>query len=417
MMKILWFTNTPCSASEKLYSDYNRGGWLASLEKEITNNDEVELHISFFSNQKIEPFLYKRTYYHPIFRKNKRSKFFRYASRLFDRELNDKIEINNLLSIIDSVKPELIHIHGTEENFGLISKYINIPIIISIQGLLNSIVEKFYSGIPYSIANKYESLSKKILLTSSKYSIRQLKYKAKRECEILKNCSYIIGRTTYDYKITKILSPFNKYYIVNEILRPVFYINEWSKKINEKKRIVSILGDETYKGFETILKTAEILLTYPNMNFEWHIAGINKKSSIVTISEKWLKTNHLSLNIKLLGNLNDTALVDLLKFSDIYCQVSHIENSPNSLCEAMILGVPSIASFSGGTSSILENNVEGILVQDGDPFVLAGSIIELSEDFIKAKRFGEHARIKALKRHDKTFISNEIIKIYKSLVN
>lgn len=40
---------------------------------------------------------------------------------------------------------------------------------------------------------------------------------------------------------------------------------------------------------------------------------------------------------------------------------SHIENSPNNLCEAMILGMPCIATDAGGTSTLLSNMKDGLL--------------------------------------------------------
>jgi len=44
---------------------------------------------------------------------------------------------------------------------------------------------------------------------------------------------------------------------------------------------------------------------------------------------------------------------------------------------------------------------EGILVQDGDPYSLAGSIIGLYNDFNKAKQYIEAARKRAFLRYDK----------------
>lgn len=82
-----------------------------------------------------------------------------------------------------------------------------------------------------------------------------------------------------------------------------------------------------------------------------------------------------------------------------------------------MVGMPIVASFAGGTSSLLENGLEGILVQDGDPFALAGHIIELAKDPNKAQKLSKAARERALIRHSKESIVNGLLDIYSVIVN
>ena len=109
-------------------------------------------------------------------------------------------------------------------------------------------------------------------------------------------------------------------------------------------------------------------------------------------------------------------LAEELKNADIYCHTSHIENSPNSVCEAMLIGMPVIATFVGGTDSMLHHDKEGILYQDGDPYALAAYIVELHDDFAKAKTLGDNARKVALARHDKDIIVKDLLSTYNSIV-
>lgn len=416
-MKILWCTNTPCSSAEKLSLGLNRGGWLISLEKELSIQKDIELHVVFYHTKELVPFNYNNTWFYPIKRRYNSTKFQRYFARLLKLQNNDKIEIKQLNSIVEQIKPDLIHVHGTEENFGLIQYYTNIPVVISIQGILSSIVEKFFSGIPADIAKKHNSTKSKISAKSAKSEFYSYKEKSIRERDILKISKNIIGRTDWDKRVTALLAPNSTYYLGQEILRPSFYMYSWKKKeFNQKIRIVTTINNGVYKGFETILKSANILSTIQKYDFEWLLIGSDRESEIVTLVIKWLKVSPEKLNIKLLGNKNELEVIELLLTSDIYCQVSHIENSPNSLCEAMILGLPCIATFVGGTSSILENNKEGVLVQDGDPFALAGAIFEVSNNFDKAKEYGNKAQKKALLRHNTKQITSDLVQTYNSII-
>ncbi|WKK66462.1 glycosyltransferase family 4 protein [Lutimonas zeaxanthinifaciens] len=416
-MKILWFANTPCSASEKLTSSLNRGGWLSALEYELSKKENLELHVAFYYSESTDPFLHNNVWFYPIVRKNSSSKIQRYKARLFKQNY-DIDEIQELNRILNQVNPDLIHVHGTEENFGLIQYHTSIPVVISIQGILSPIVEKFFSGIPFYLTRKYNSLKSKILLKSGKYDFQKLSKDSIREREILRICKNIIGRTDWDKRVTRILAPNSNYFVGQEMLRPSFYENTWQKKRVEKKiRIITVMSNSVYKGFECIVKTANILSKYPGFDFEWQVIGLNIKSEIVFLTQEWLKINPENVDIRLFGEKNETEIVDLLLSADIYCQVSHIENSPNSLCEAMILGLPAIASFAGGTNSILENGKEGTLVQDGDPYSFAGAIQELSEDFEKSSLYSKNAQKRANKRHDKQRIIMDLIKTYHTIIN
>ncbi|MBC8035155.1 MAG: glycosyltransferase family 4 protein [Chitinophagaceae bacterium] len=412
-MKVLWFTNTACGAAEKLRIPGLRGGWLRSLEAALVARKEIELSICFYSSQAIEPFRFRGTEYYPVHRSSSGSKTSRYLGRVMGEASQEKQELPKLLEIIGKVKPDIIHIHGTEENFGLVQQLTDIPAVISIQGILSPYVEKFYAGIPPSIVERYEEFTDKILLKSFRYSFQNLEKRAKRERAILKMSKNVIGRTIWDKRVTRVLSPDSIYFRNNELMRNPFYDIIWQKDEGRRKlKLITISSESLYKGFETIMKTASILVGYNKMEFEWVVVGLSDQDPIVTIVQNWLRESATELNIKLAGEKSETEIAQMLASSDIYCQVSHIENSPNSLCEAMLVGMPVIASNAGGTSSLLKDGREGILVQDGEPYSMAGAVIELAADTEKAVRYGVNAKETAMLRHDRKHVCSELIGIY-----
>lgn len=118
----------------------------------------------------------------------------------------------------------------------------------------------------------------------------------------------------------------------------------------------------------------------------------------------------------MLGIKNENEIMDLLLSSDIYCQVSHIENSPNSLCEAMLVGLPIVSTYAGGTASLLKDKEEGLLVQDGDNYAFASALLEIINCFEISCLYGKRAYNKANIRHDKKSITSSIINTYKSII-
>lgn len=173
-----------------------------------------------------------------------------------------------------------------------------------------------------------------------------------------------------------------------------------------------------YKGYDLILKTAEIL-EEAQVDFVWNVCGVDRgnffRPSIASFFEKKFKIHISNQKLILHGKLERRKLVDLLLKSDVYVHPSYIENSCNALSEAQLLGVPSIGVNAGGVASILANN-SGVLVPANDPLVLAAKIIRMKEK-ATALAYSESGRCEALKRNNSHEITININNIYKDIIN
>jgi len=419
-MVVLWFTNTPCGATQIITGKpVIYGGWLSSLAYYLSKKSNINLHIAFYSTQRITPFCIENIEYHPIYRIGESTKCGRYINRLRNQSLskNYNDEIQECLKIVKQVNPEVIHIHGSEENYGLISEYVkDIKIVLSIQGLISVYSYKYYSGLSKHNIALAESRIKSILFDGENGRFRSFCAQASIEKRILNNIPNIIGRTEWDKVCSLVLNPSRKYFKVNEIMRPEFYNNNWKPHKDKKKiTLTTILSNGIYKGFEVILKAAQ-LLRETSFEFTWKVIGLTRYDDIVRISERITKINSFRNNIEFCGRIDAGGIVNELNNSDIYIQVSHIENSSNSLCEAMLLGIPIIASCAGGTSSLLENKVSGLIIQDGDPYSLAGTIIDSINNYTEVLELGAKARRIAMNRHSPESVIKELLDCYNSLI-
>ncbi len=85
--------------------------------------------------------------------------------------------------------------------------------------------------------------------------------------------------------------------------------------------------------------------------------------------------------------------IGYLEQSDIFVLASRFEGFPNALCEAMICGLPVIASESSpAIREIIRENEDGIIVPLESPEKLADALQELAGDTAKRRRLGEKAR-------------------------
>lgn len=419
MNTILWFSLSPCGSLRRSGTKHVIQGWMISLEDELKKNYDVELHVAYFSEKEDESFEFEGVTYHPLFAPKPRNPLTRILDRGRSISYFDDKMLPRMLKVVEEVKPNLIHIHGTEERFGLIQDYVkNIPIVFSIQGLLAPYSEKYFSGLPNKDIYGFESWKDKLKLVSYRNEFKNFFERGKRECGYLNKAEYILGRTAWDEFITGLMNTQRKYYVVDEILRLQFYNKKWNKTdfSNRTFKIVSTISGGIYKGYETVLKTAQLLKLYSNIDFEWIVAGYNDDSKWVKIAEQYTKIKSDNVNIKLLGRLDAGQLSNVLVNSELYVHVSHIENSPNSVCEAMLVGMPIIASFAGGTTSLLTTKKDGILVQDGDPYAYAGAIVYLNQHFEFAKQLGKSAREKAIVRHNPERIASQLLDAYHKIL-
>lgn len=414
-MKVLWFSNTPANADEYFDSELKgTGGWLKALDQALQN--QVELHIAF-QKQHDAAFKYKATVYHPI--KTDQSLFSKVLNR-FRSYVADKEDLNKYLEIINKLKPDIIHIHGTENPFACIIPHINIPVVVSIQGNITVCLHKFCCGFENQYLHvtdrKTTSLKKLFFPQSFANSYKLFKKMYRREERNLGLTKNIIGRTAWDKRITSILATDSIYYHGDEILRDSFYHNQWSPHFSDKIIINTTNGNDFYKGFETLCMTLHVLNNI-GIDCEWRVAGISSADLIVKVTKQKLKNQYPQKGLVLMGSINEITLIESLLSADMYIMTSHIENSPNNLSEAMILGLPCISTFVGGVGSLLQDGEEGILIQDGDPWAMAGAILEMANNKERAMQLGKKARKIALKRHDKDRIVNDLIKVYESIIS
>ncbi len=411
-LRVLWFTNTPSLATAKLGMPGYLGGWISSLEKEVSKCQDIKLGVAFpYMETSKDEFFIGDTQYFPLHL----SMDGRKVAGLLKRWIHRVDSLNNIEIFNDVIKqfnPDIIHVFGSEKSFGLIGSNCKIPMILQIQGNLSVYIEKWFSGINYFDVLRYcrkKSLLKGYGIFHSYYLFRKW---AIQEREIFKHCKHIIGRTDWDRRISRILSPMSKYYHCDELLREPFYTKQWKYSERSEKILISTISPVIYKGLETILKSANLIKGLKKVEFKWYVVGVKDSEEIVKISEGSTGLKFCNNNVIFRGSLPADELIEYLVNSDCYVHPSHIENSPNSVCEAMLIGTPVIATYAGGTSTIVQNGIEGILVQDGDHYVLAGAIMELIQSPGQMRVYSENARKRALERHNPQTVVSKILDIY-----
>ena len=129
-----------------------------------------------------------------------------------------------------------------------------------------------------------------------------------------------------------------------------------------------------------------------------------------------IKRLHLERNVVFTGPLDEEKMCQRYLKSHVFVCPSSIENSPNSLGEAMVLGVPCVASDVGGVSDMLKHKDEGFVYQTDAPYMLAHYVCEIFENEDLALKFSKNAREHALTTHDRDANTRRLIEIYRDII-
>jgi len=314
------------------------------------------------------------------------------------------------------VKPDIIHVHGLENNGGSYADdvYCGVPVVVSIQGVLSQIYQAYTGGIPL-FELLWADVNPRNFIRHTSIFCEQRSWfvkRARQEQFIYRRFKYFIGRTQFDHDCMRFYNPTAHYFQGEESINAAYRQVKWERAKARPFTIYcgSALG-YGLKGGHWLIRAVNMLRKeFPKI--ELHIAAAQNILPRKRTWMQWLKatTYHVYVRrlierlgcadcIRALPAMTPEQVAEELATVELFVLPSVCENSPNTLCEAMMVGTPSIATYAGGIPSIMRPGIEGRLVQVCDPHSLAGEIRRYFTDHDYAERYVEAARARAFERH------------------
>lgn len=422
-MKVLWLCNIMLPGIAKSLSMPFRStnGWLTGLSQELKKERDVELIVSF-------PVLTQAV---PLEGAADGMEYYGFPWNGKDFNYSQGTE-DYFYSVLKKSKPNLVHIFGTEfphtlamvracERAELLSHT-----VISIQGLVSIYAKHYLAALPERVLHAYtfRDFVKRdnVLQAQKRYWSR-----GKLETEALKKVSHVIGRTDWDRACIEVINPQAVYYFCNETLRKSFYENKWSLESCERHSIFVSQWEYPIKGFHLLLLAMpELVRKYPDLKvyttgkspfervgFKEHL----KESSYLVYIRKLIERYHLKEHIIFMGGeLEEESMCKRFLHAHVFLSPSSIENSPNSLGEAMILGVPCVASDVGGVRNMLVHGEDGFLYPYDEYYMIGHYINRIFGDDELALRFSTTGRAHARQTHDPQKNLEDLKKVYQEIV-
>lgn len=410
-MKILWIEMKPPG---RYCNGLPIGGWQDALENIIHVLPNIELYVAFKTTTKgatrkvVDGITYIPLYYNLT----------SICDKVSDK-LSWKVERNIMIpletAIIKEIEPDIVQVFGTEWPYGQVQKSVDVPVVAHMQGSIPPYsLSKYPPG--YNAWDNYKILGFCLKSYFGHYMFdKKSSSRISLEIETIQAVNYYLGRTTWDKSVVALYNSNAHYFYCAEALRETFYSSKevWKYKDKPHKIRLVTTGCTSYvKGMNILLLTAK-LLCENGVDFEWVVIGdCDRKNEI----EKHEKLKFSDYHVRFNGYTDSEELRKILLGSDIYVHLAYIENSPNSVCEAQIMGLPIIATYVGGVPDLIKNGEDGILIPANDPYLAAFNIMQLSKNKELQILLSRNAIRNARKRHDKNVIAHDLLAAYTDII-
>ena len=416
-MKILWITNILFPEARVLLTGKGElkssGGWMLGAAEALLNDGENELFVATVSQEVTELKVLQ----------GKRITYYVLPYGKGNKDYNPDYE-PLWRTVHDDVKPDIVHIHGSEFTHGL--AWVNAcgadNVVVSIQGLKSAYYYYYYGLTKEEIVRNItlRDMLRGTILGGQK-SFRK---SGEWEKVLLKKVHHIIGRTSWDRARTWEINPDAKYHFCNETLRKEFYDgSQWSYDNCVPHSIFLSQAGYPIKGLHQVLKAMPAILRhYPDATIRiagsdirnpHNIIGMKAMTGYGKIIGKMIQELGLQDKVTFTGNLNAEEMKREYLNCNVFVCPSSIENSPNSLGEAQILGVPCVASYVGGVPDMMRGDEEH-LYRFEETAMLAYAVCDC---FGKAGAINTELMQKAAaERHDGARNSEALNGIYRLIV-
>lgn len=279
--------------------------------------------------------------------------------KTYSVEMKNRLDFNSIKEIrkiIIKEKPDLVHLHSTRAGIlgALAAKNLKIPIVYT-EHLFT------HDYIPHN----------KLIHT---YQIITFRYLSKYITKVI-----VVSQAVKKYLIDKNIFPSERIEVIYHGVGAVQPITNHQSPIT---KIGSIGALNSLKGYKYLTEAVQ------------NIDGI--KLEIVGSGDELAKLQKLDVNKKTkFINYSDNIYKIMSKW-DIYVQSSLSESFGLALAEAMAIGLPVIATKVGGMPEIVENGVNGLLVDKKNSQQLSETIKKLINNNELRKKMSEN-NIKKIK--------------------
>lgn len=420
-MKILWVCSLPLPemAAQLHLNQTSFGGWLIGLSRQLENEKSVSLYVLANVPSDIGEISGKAGGY----------SYYTFTGLSNCQNEPDENRIHRFRNVIQSVHPDVIHVFGSEYSFcqemvmAAEAEHCGERVVISLQGLMKEIASHYTDGLSEAVIH-HQTLREKIKKQSIAQEQQLFFMRSRFEEYALRHVSHVIGRTDWDHQFARTMNPDIQYHYCSETLRPEFYGYQWENTACRKNTIFISQASYPIKGFHLFLKAMPVLtqrfpdlqvyvtgrdLVHLSMKEKFHL------DSYRLYLHQLIRQLHLEGYLTFCGTLDAEQMRDHLLSANAFVSPSVLENSSNSIGEAMLVGTPVIASDTGGTCSMIPDSSCGLLYPLFDTDALIEAVSSVFSDPHQCQTLSKGEKRRAAQLFDPAVNQKQLLSIYQSI--
>lgn len=293
--------------------------------------------------------------------------------------------ISEIKKEIKHLKPDIIHIHGTRA--GLLGRVAaigsNIPVIYT---------EHLWTK-QFRLQNRF---------------LNFVHYFTNWFLDMFTTLNIAVSQAVKDFLVSSHISYIDKVKVIyNGIEKSKLRASIFT---SDKEFLLATVGTlNPQKGVQFLIRALpKIVKEYPGLRLE--IIGDGGYKRKLQDEVKHLKLKNY---VKFTGFVPDVS--KYLTSFDLYIQPSLSESFGLAILQAMSVGLPVIATNTGGIPEVVTEGKSGLLVEPMDSKALAEAILELLRHPQKAKKMGEMAHKEAQLKFNLDDMIKELEKTYESV--
>lgn len=381
-MRVFWLAPVHYASAE----DVHPAPWISTLAKALVENYGVELTIVNY-----QPRLERMEL---SFEKDGiRYVFLKTPSPKWDHLGNFKrrIEIVREYLVEHRASYDIIHVHGSEHQYEASVLDTDIAFVLSMQGVMGACLAQLKERWTYRHLSWWMS--------------------SRHEKKGLAHVPEFICRTHFDTGIVRDANPNARIHENWEMIRPEFFEDLGSTEV---KTLLYMGGDHPIKGLDLALQAMDQIRA--QVEVKLCIVGKAEANKVAQLIEA-LGLTHLSMDdIDLRGFQDVDGVVQAMDESYLMLHTSLIDNSPNSVCEAQVAGLPVVCTDVGGVSSLIKHGHTGMLASL-NPSDIAAKALKLIRNPELHSALKQKSRSMARERHAPETITDRTIKIYRKVLS
>lgn len=411
---VLWLCNRPIEEG----ADRRDGTWFTSMAKALIESGKIRLAV--VAQAKVK---------NPT-----RCDFGEIAQWLVPYEPLDRngmpprrtVEV--IQRAVEKIKPDLIHVWGTENYWGLLTArgILTRPAVLDIQGIKHAYARVYFGGL--TLAERIRCIGPlEILRPMSSFLLGQYRFErwGKFEKEMIVKHQFISTQSDWVRAHVLAINPQCDLFNTGIALRKEFFETApWTTSKNTDIGgpfiFASSSGAVTYKGLHVLIRAITILKRkYPLIVL--NVAGdIMQKGIRRSGYALWLQGEAqrfgIADNIRWLGPLDADSIIRHFHEASAVVVPSFVETYSLALAEAMLVGVPVVASYAGAMPELARDGESALFFPPGDESACAWQLDRIFRDQALAGRLSQNARKIGLSRNEPRMVVEQQLAIYKAII-